>query len=351
MRWSNSGTHHDKELLRVRKKGEDFTNTDPWRVLRLQGEFVEGFEALSKLGPAVTIFGSARTKKDSPYYKAAVEAFTTENWGTAAKLYEDYAASLSDAKKALMGHCMYRAAFCYQKAGMFKEATNAYARFVNEFKEHRLYPDALLRRAECYLGRGDANEARKTILYLKQQVDKKGLGDQWKYEVEFWITYLKERTDSSRALKDYKEIYKKVEKNFPDVANKCRWRIGRVLMMEKKYNEAISYCTEIIEDRLAADREVAAGSYLTRGRSIMSKRDPKPVEADYKAALYDLLRVIVHYKDIGAPQAEAMYYAGKCFQLLGGKDSAKYWQGLYRRLQREWVNTRWAQEAAKELTD
>lgn len=72
MRWSNSGAQ-DRELLRARKKGEDFTKTDPWRVLRLQGEFVEGFEALSQLGPAVAIFGSARMKKASPYYKAAVE--------------------------------------------------------------------------------------------------------------------------------------------------------------------------------------------------------------------------------------------------------------------------------------
>lgn len=72
MRWSNRGAQ-DKELLRARKKGEDFTKTDPWRVLRLQGEFVEGFEALSDLGPAVAIFGSARLEKDSPYYKAAVE--------------------------------------------------------------------------------------------------------------------------------------------------------------------------------------------------------------------------------------------------------------------------------------
>jgi uncharacterized protein (TIGR00730 family) len=72
MRWSNSGTH-DKDLLRTRKKDESFTDTDPWRVLRLQGEFVEGFEAMSKLGPAVAIFGSARMPQDSPYYKAAKE--------------------------------------------------------------------------------------------------------------------------------------------------------------------------------------------------------------------------------------------------------------------------------------
>lgn len=45
---------------------------DPWRVFRIMAEFVESFDTLSRLGPAVTIFGSARTKPEDPYYKAAV---------------------------------------------------------------------------------------------------------------------------------------------------------------------------------------------------------------------------------------------------------------------------------------
>jgi uncharacterized protein (TIGR00730 family) len=52
-------------------KGIDFTQQDPWRVFRIMGEFVEGFEELSKIGPAVTIFGSARTKPSDKYYKIA----------------------------------------------------------------------------------------------------------------------------------------------------------------------------------------------------------------------------------------------------------------------------------------
>jgi hypothetical protein len=46
---------------------------DPWRVLRIQGEFVESFDTLVDLGPAVTIFGSARTTEHDPMYQAVVE--------------------------------------------------------------------------------------------------------------------------------------------------------------------------------------------------------------------------------------------------------------------------------------
>lgn len=65
----------DRKLLQFRPthKERDFTDTDPWRVLRIQGEFVEGFDALSRVGPCVSVFGSARTKPDNEYYKAAVE--------------------------------------------------------------------------------------------------------------------------------------------------------------------------------------------------------------------------------------------------------------------------------------
>ncbi len=64
----------DEKLLKTPSQGEArFTETDPWRVLRIQGEFVEGFEALAGLGPAVTIFGSARTPESDPFYQAAVE--------------------------------------------------------------------------------------------------------------------------------------------------------------------------------------------------------------------------------------------------------------------------------------
>lgn len=51
---------------------EDKNFQDPWRVFRIMSEFVDGFETLAHYQPAVTIFGSARTKKSETYYKLAV---------------------------------------------------------------------------------------------------------------------------------------------------------------------------------------------------------------------------------------------------------------------------------------
>lgn len=49
-----------------------FIREDPWRIFRIMAEFVDSFETLSHLGPAVTIFGSARTPPTDPYYRATV---------------------------------------------------------------------------------------------------------------------------------------------------------------------------------------------------------------------------------------------------------------------------------------
>jgi len=48
-----------------------FFREDPWRIFRIMSEFVEGFEAMSTVGPAVSVFGSARTKRSDPYYAMA----------------------------------------------------------------------------------------------------------------------------------------------------------------------------------------------------------------------------------------------------------------------------------------
>jgi uncharacterized protein (TIGR00730 family) len=62
----------DEGLLQ-RQEDPGFVHTDPWRVLRIMGEFVDGFDVLARVGLAVTVFGSARVKPDSPYYAAARE--------------------------------------------------------------------------------------------------------------------------------------------------------------------------------------------------------------------------------------------------------------------------------------
>lgn len=66
------GTTQDEQLLES-PRPDEFTHTDTWRVFRILGEFVEGFDELATLTRGVSIFGSARTHHDDPDYNAAQE--------------------------------------------------------------------------------------------------------------------------------------------------------------------------------------------------------------------------------------------------------------------------------------
>src|SRR5579859_3285691 len=63
----------DRALLERSAIEELSHHADPWRVLRILSEFVEGFDALNEVGPAITVFGSARATSDDPYYDAGMK--------------------------------------------------------------------------------------------------------------------------------------------------------------------------------------------------------------------------------------------------------------------------------------
>ena len=66
-------TEDTKLLSASQGQGADFTRSDPWRVMRIMGEFIEGFDTLNTIEKGVSIFGSARTHPDDPQYQAAQE--------------------------------------------------------------------------------------------------------------------------------------------------------------------------------------------------------------------------------------------------------------------------------------
>ena len=73
MRGDQVDTGTTDQRLLDSAQNADWLHTDPWRVMRIQSEFVEGFGALAELGPAVSVFGSARTAVGSPEYQAGID--------------------------------------------------------------------------------------------------------------------------------------------------------------------------------------------------------------------------------------------------------------------------------------
>ncbi len=69
---TNARATQDEQLLES-PRPDEFKRSDTWRVFRIMGEFVEGFDELATVTRGVSIFGSARTKPDTPFYDAARE--------------------------------------------------------------------------------------------------------------------------------------------------------------------------------------------------------------------------------------------------------------------------------------
>jgi len=69
--WTKRGVKSDFDLLDASRQQTGFAHQDTWRVFRIMAEFVEGFETLSTIGPAVALFGSARATNEDKYYAEA----------------------------------------------------------------------------------------------------------------------------------------------------------------------------------------------------------------------------------------------------------------------------------------
>lgn len=83
---TNNKSGHDEKIIEAFKEKDNFEikTTNSWQIFKIMAEFVEGFEKLGKIGPCVSIFGSARSKPEDPYYLMAEEIaykLTLEGYG------------------------------------------------------------------------------------------------------------------------------------------------------------------------------------------------------------------------------------------------------------------------------
>jgi uncharacterized protein (TIGR00730 family) len=85
MEIDKNGRHEDKIIEAFKEKDNfEIKTTNSWQIFKIMAEFVEGFEKLGKIGPCVSIFGSARSKPEDPYYIMADEIaykLTLEGYG------------------------------------------------------------------------------------------------------------------------------------------------------------------------------------------------------------------------------------------------------------------------------
>ncbi len=150
-------------------RADEWLHLDPWRVLRIMGEFVEGFDELADLGPAVTVFGSARTEPDDPMYEEACE--------TARKLGEEGFAIITGGGPGIMEAANKGAALGgAESVGLgielpFEQVMNDYVTRSLEFRYFFTRKTMFLKYAQAYVifpgGFGTMDELMESLTLIQ----------------------------------------------------------------------------------------------------------------------------------------------------------------------------------------
>jgi uncharacterized protein (TIGR00730 family) len=153
----------------------DFTTGESWRLFKIMGEFVEGIDALQNLGPAVSIFGSARTSPDHPYYQKAYEL--------AALFGKNGFAVITGGGPGIMEAANKGAASVHvDSVGLnitlpFEEDANPYATTQIEFKYFFVRKVMFIKYAQAYIimpgGLGTLDELFETMTLIQTKRIKK----------------------------------------------------------------------------------------------------------------------------------------------------------------------------------
>ena len=164
-----------KNLINGKYPIDDFKTGESWRLFKIMGEFVEGIDSLHNLGPAVSIFGSARTKPDHLYYTKACEL--------AALFAENNYAVITGGGPGIMEAANKGASdFDVDSIGLninlpFEQEPNPYATTQIEFKYFFVRKVMFLKYAQGYIimpgGFGTLDELFETITLIQTQRIKK----------------------------------------------------------------------------------------------------------------------------------------------------------------------------------
>ena len=241
----------------------------------------------------------------------------------------------------------YRLVELYKLGGELPSMVTSADALVAEYPESRYVPLAMVEKIDALLGMGDVEQARGAIDALKAMVTSAGLPKRWEFEADV-RKILTNPTLKGEGLEKELQSIVRAAAAFPTVSN-----FAAVARASPSWPGASS----------RRPRKPCARSSGTREPSIAPSRRPTPPSAspssrraeaaesrDEAAAAFGeaqlaFMRVVVNYRFEYAYVAKSAFYAGRCFQEIGGEGSAAKSRKLFTYVQRRFKENRWANEA------
>lgn len=299
--------------------------------------------------------------KTSPEFSNGMAVIDTPGWQAGA---QDLllASTDEDLEQFKRSAALITAADALLLNGFFADAAAEYARLLDEDRDSRHRPAALLGLGKAELRQQNYPAADEALQTLQQETQAKGFGQVWSLEAEFQLLLSAEAQGKSGVLEKYKELRLLTQGEHEGIANQCALRIARLLLAQSPpdIDRARPMLQGIIENRLSTDREVVAGAYNSRGQIsfglgqlALSNKNDDEAKGHLQEALLDFLRVQVSYDQVRVEQPFALYYASQAFNLLGslgagGPDAELHSARLRGTLIKEFPDTEWGKKAVNE---
>lgn len=215
--------------------------------------------------------------------------------------------------------------------------------------ESRYVPLATVEKIDALLATGQGDAARAAIDAFKAMASASGLPRRWELEGDVRKALTNPTLQGERLERELEGLQRSAA-SFPTVANFAAVARGESMVQRGALGEAEQVLRKVVEDPNAPDRTLAA-AWTALGDALFKKAEAAEDAAGRKAAFEDarlaFLRVVVNYRFEYAYVAKSAFYAGRCFQEIGGPDSAARSRQLFMYVIRRFRDSRWATEAGQ----
>ena len=216
---------------------------------------------------------------------------------------------------------------------------------LQKFPESRYVPETYLVRASTFFDKGDADKAKSVISNFAKVISDKGLSQRLEADLGEVIYDAGVRGQARRDK--LASVSSAAGSAYPTVRNRADVAEAESLIEDKKYDDAEKILSRVVKEP-NADAATRAAAFAGLGSCLFQKASGMAAGSDeqqktLKESLLAFLRVVINYKDQSRYVPLSLFYAGRCFDLMGGQeDNART---LYLRVVRNYPGSNWANEA------
>jgi len=300
------------------------------------------------------------TFEDEPRVFGEAEAMLDEDdIESAIGIYSDYVDAIvsGNAKerrqKWAPANAAWRVVGLWQSLGDLPAAATAAGKVITNFPDSRYLPEAYMAKADAEYWGGDAAAAQKTLANFRSVINNRALSTRWGIECDLALILTNDELVGTKRRAGLEELADSAGSKFKTVKNRALVAMGESAladMVAKRGSEkqlvaeALEHFEAVIADPLA-DETTLAGAYAGKGDCLYHTAAAAGDTVQLKLALKSFLRVAAVYSEQSRYVPKCLFYAGRCFDLMGDDESSNRAQQMYAQVWFLYQDTPWANEA------